>query len=71
MSTTAIDNELQKKIATLSDIQKESLLKLIDSFTDEADIDIAAYNQELEEANKEIEQGNFLSHKQALKLIND
>lgn len=71
MSTTAIDNELQKKIATLSDIQKESLLKLIDSFTDEADIDIAVYNQELEEANKEIEQGNFLSHKQALKLIND
>jgi len=71
MSTTDIDNELQKKIATLSDIQKESLLKLIDSFTDEADIDIAVYNQELEEANKEIEQGNFLSHKQALKLIND
>ena len=70
MKPVFIDNELQQHIEHLSLSQKESLLRLIDSFTEENDFDIAAYNNELEEANREIEKGNFVTHEEALQLIN-
>ena len=70
METLLIDEKLQQRIEHLSISQKESLLRLIDSFTEENDFDIAAYNNELEEANREIEEGNFVTHEEALRLIN-
>ena len=70
METLLIDEKLQERIEHLSISQKESLLRLIDSFTEENDFDIAAYNNELEEANREIEKGNFVTHEEALQLIN-
>ena len=70
MKPVFIDKELQQRIEHLSLSQKESLLRLIDSFTEENDFDIAAYNNELEEANREIEKGNFVTHEEALQLIN-
>ena len=70
METLLIDEKLQERIEHLSISQKESLLRLIDSFTEENDFDIAAYNNELEEANREIEEGNFVTHEEALRLIN-
>ena len=70
MKPVFIDKELQQRIEHLSLSQKESLLRLIDSFTEVNDFDIAAYNNELEEANREIEKGNFVTHEEALQLIN-
>jgi predicted transcriptional regulator len=70
MQTNSIDSALQQRIGKLNTAQKESLLMLIDSFIDE-DIDLKTYSEELEKANAEVENGYFVTHAEALELIND
>ncbi|MBA4197857.1 MAG: hypothetical protein C0459_09915 [Chitinophaga sp.] len=69
MEALQIDNELTQRIAQLNISQKESLLKLLDSLTND-DIDLIEYSKELEEANAAIDAGEFYTHQQALQLIN-
>lgn len=67
MQTHQIDTALQLRLAQLNNTQKESLLKLIDSFIKEG-IDIKAYSEDLEKANREIENGDFVMHEELLKI---
>jgi predicted transcriptional regulator len=69
MQTHQIDTALQLRLAQLNNTQKESLLKLIDSFIEEG-IDVKAYSEDLEKANREIENGDFVMHEEAVQIIN-
>lgn len=73
MATPSLDKELYKYWSMLTPYQKESLLNIIKSFVNPNEvierISIEQYNQELEIAEKEIENEDYLSHEDALKEI--
>lgn len=70
MGAALIDVEFSKYWSLLTPVQKQSLLGVVKSFIEENEVmDIAAYNQELQEAEKEYETGNYISQDEMLKLI--
>lgn len=62
MATTSIDKEFNVYWEKLGSIQKQSFLNLIKSFfIKEEGIDIIQYNRELDEAERRIETGKYIS----------
>jgi hypothetical protein len=70
MSASSLDIELSQYWSKLTPIQKESLLSVIRSFTDNPGrISIEQYNQELAEAEEEFQAGNHITSDEMLQLI--
>ncbi len=69
-----LDNEIQRYLPLLGVAEKKSLLSVIKSFlslkneTNDS-IDIVQYNKELDEAEAEYENNNFITHEELLKQI--
>lgn len=69
MAASAIDKELLEYVAQLNKAEKESVLQLLKTFfkgrkqATEPDT-IEQYNREIDEAEKEIEAGHFITQKE-------
>jgi hypothetical protein len=73
MTTTAIKKQVDNYLPLLSARQQALVLEMIKSFLD-VDSDIKRitrkqYNKELDEAVTRVENGNFFSHKDAVKEL--
>jgi hypothetical protein len=74
MADSTIDNELVRYFTLLDQKQKETLLAMIKSFLKPGNntperISSEQYNKELDEANKRIENGEFVTMEALLKDI--
>jgi len=73
MTTTTIKKQVDDYLPLLSLKQQTLVLEMIKSFlnvdSDVKRISLDQYNQEIDEANKRIEQGEFISHEDALKQL--
>lgn len=73
MTTTAIKKQVDNYLPLLSARQQSLVLEMIKSFLDvDSDtkrITLKQYNKELDEAVARIENGNFVSHKDAVKEL--
>jgi len=68
MSTTQIEKlELLEWMASLQD--KQIIKELIQWKEDHQRVSLEQYNREIEEADAEIERGEFLTHEEAVKQI--
>jgi predicted transcriptional regulator len=70
----ALDNEIQKYLPLLGTAEKKSLLGVIKSFLSlknekNGSFDVKQYNNELEEAEAEYENGNFITHEEMINQI--
>ncbi len=70
----ALDNEIQKYLTLLGIAEKKSLLSVIKSFLSlknktSDSIDLTEYNKELDEAEAEYENKDFITHEEMLKQI--
>lgn len=66
MAAKAIEQEMYAYFMQLSETEKKSVVKMIKTFvkgknTDNKRISIEQYNRELEEAEREIEEGNYIT----------
>jgi len=73
MTTTAIKKQVDNYLPLLSNKQQTLILEMIKSFLN-VDIDTERiskkqYNKEINEAVARIEEGNFVSHKDAIKEL--
>ncbi len=73
MTTTAIKKQVDNYLPLLSNKQQTLILEMIKSFLN-VDIDTERiskkqYNKEINEAVSRIEEGNFVSHKDAIKEL--
>jgi hypothetical protein len=64
-----LDQEIRKYLPLLGTEEKKSLLSVIKSFLhlkveSQEDISIEQYNQELEEAEAEFQRGDYISHEE-------
>ena len=70
-----IDSEIQKYLPLLGNAEKKSLLSVIKSFLSlkndgsEAPLSIEQYNKELEEAEAEYQNGDYITHEELVKKI--
>lgn len=73
MQTTAIDKEMNDYFMQLNENEKESVVQLIKTFVSGRNepISIEQYNKELDEANKEIENGNSYTHDEVVSISNE
>jgi hypothetical protein len=73
MTTTAIKKQVDNYLPLLSTRQQTLVLEMIKSFlnvdSDTKRISRKQYNKELDEAVTRVENGNFLSHKDAVKEL--
>lgn len=73
MTTTAIKKQVDNYLPLLSARQQSLVLEMIKSFLDvDSDtkrITRKQYNKELDEAAARVENGNFVSHKDAVKEL--
>jgi hypothetical protein len=73
MTTTAIKKQVDNYLPLLSARQQSLVLEMIKSFLDvDSDtkrITLKQYNKELDEAVARVENGNFVSHKDAVKEL--
>ena len=73
--TATIDKVLLDKLAELDADQKESVLvfinKILDAPVQANEYTIYDYNRELDEADAEIDRGEFYTHEEATKIIKD
>jgi peptidoglycan hydrolase CwlO-like protein len=73
METIALDHELTDIWKTLSYIQKQSVIQLIQSFKEEeigmTAEEIESYNKEIEEAEQRIAKGQYTSHEDVVKSL--
>ncbi len=70
--TGALEKELNNYIKMLNTDQKKSVLQYVkDLFVSEEEesITIEQYNKELDEANAEIDRGEFYTHEEAKKIF--
>ncbi|WKN45295.1 hypothetical protein [Tunicatimonas pelagia] len=58
-----------EKLMRLGEEEVAEVEATINQFTEEASIDIEQYNRELEEAEAEIDRGEFYTHKQAMERL--
>lgn len=73
MTSTAIQQEMLRYFTQLNKEEQQSLLGLIKTFigsrkTNERQT-IEEYNEELEQANAEIEAGNYITHDEVKKMF--
>ena len=72
METTAINEEMNNYFMQLNESEKRSIVQLIKTFLisrkELERISIEQYNKEIEEANEEIERGEFYSHEDVVKM---
>lgn len=60
MQTVSVDKEMMNYWQQLTMVQKESLLSVVKSFVETAEtVNMAQYNQEIDEAVKRVEAGEF------------
>jgi hypothetical protein len=76
MSISTIDKELEHYVGLLDEPQKKSLLDMIKTFLDPTSehlggMTIEEYNQELMEAEAEYQRGEYISHEQMKKEIEE
>ena len=75
MTTTAIKKQVDNYLPLLSARQQSLVLEMIKSFLDvDSDtkrITLKQYNKELDEAVARVENGNFVSHKDAVKELSN
>lgn len=69
MAASAIDKELLEYVVQLNESQKKPLLNFIKSFLKNSQkpgqrVSLEQYNQELEEAEREIENGHFVTQEE-------
>lgn len=74
MESSAIDKKLMQYFTQLNQQQKKSLLELIETFLNTSTqktntITIEEYNHELQEAETEFERGEYITHEEMLKQI--
>jgi hypothetical protein len=74
MENSAIDKKLLQYFTQLNHQQKKSLLELIETFLNTSTqtinaITIEEYNNELQEAEIEFERGEYITHEELLKQI--
>ncbi len=70
----ALDNEMYNYFTQLNDAEKKSVIQMLKTFLksrpDKSDrVTIEQYNQELQEAEKEYEKGEYTTHDALLKQI--
>ncbi len=75
MKTTAIDEEMNDYFTQLNDNEKKSVIQLIKTFLSSRKeferTSIEQYNKEIEEAEAEIESGDFFTHDEVVKMSSD
>jgi hypothetical protein len=75
MKTTAIDDEINNYFMQLNESEKKSVLQLLKTFLQSRKeyerINIEQYNKEIEEAESEIENGNFYAHDEVVKISSE
>jgi predicted transcriptional regulator len=70
MAAPSLDNEFMQLWSTLTVVQKQSLLSVIKSFAQpEEHISLEQYNQEIEEAEAEFENGDYITHEEMLRQL--
>ncbi len=72
MATPSISQEMLNYFMQLNDAERKSVLELIKTFlrsrkSEFAPQSLEDYNQELEQADEEIEAGNYMSHEEVMK----
>ncbi len=66
---TATPETIREKLHQFIEVAADKKVQAIYTLFEEEIIDIENYNKDIEEAEKEIEDGNFLTHKQVLAEI--
>jgi hypothetical protein len=72
MSTPSISQEMLIYFMQLNDAERKSVLEMIKTFLSSRKSEFTPqsledYNQELEQADKEIEAGDYMSHEEVMK----
>lgn len=72
MATPSISQEMLNYFMQLNDAERKSVLELIKTFLRSRKSEfrpqsLEDYNQELEQADEEIEAGNYMSHEEVMK----
>ncbi len=72
MSTPSISQEMLNYFMQLNDAERKSVLEMIKTFLSSRKSEFTPqsledYNQELEQADKEIEAGDYMSHEEVMK----
>lgn len=66
---TATPETIREKLHQFIEVAADKKIQAIYTLFEEEIIDIENYNKDIEEAEKEIEEGNFLTHEQVLAEI--
>ena len=66
---TATPETIREKLHQFIEVAADKKIQAIYTLFEEEIIDIENYNRDIEEAEKEIEAGNFLTHEQVLAEI--
>ena len=64
-----IREKLHQYIDTVEERKIQAMYIMFEDEIEEDDVDLDAYNKDIDEAEKEIEQGNFFTHQQVLSEI--
>ena len=72
MATPSISQEMLNYFMQLNDAERKSVLEMIKTFLSSRKSEFTPqsledYNQELEQADKEIESGDYMSHEEVMK----
>lgn len=72
MATSSISQEMLNYFMQLNDAERKSVLEMIKTFLSSRKSEFTPqsledYNQELEQADKEIETGDYMSHEEVMK----
>ena len=72
MATPSISQEMLSYFMQLNDAERKSVLEMIKTFLSSRKSEFTPqsledYNQELEQADKEIESGDYMSHEEVMK----
>lgn len=72
MAALSLDKEFMQLWSKLTVVQKESLLGVIKSFANsEVRITLEQYNEEIEEAEAEFENGEYITHEEMVRRIKE
>lgn len=72
MAVPSLDNEFMQYWSKLTVVQKQSLLSVIKSFAQpEGRISLKQYNQEIQEAEAEFENGDYITHEEMIRQIKE
>jgi predicted transcriptional regulator len=72
MATSPLSKEMLRYFTQLNDAEQKSILQMIKTFLssrkgDLEPVSLEQYNRELDEADAEIERGDFVSHEEVMK----